>query len=711
MKVLRPKHQLALLLLPPLVAWAGLGCGSVAHAQSTNAAAGGSPAQPAPPPPPPASGDWVDELDPDSPMAPLPDIGVDWPDASAPLPPLPDLPPELTTEDAGQPAAPLVEAPLPAIDTVDSGVRSVNAAAGDDAESAGRERRYRVVVDGLDGTTADQFRERFDALSVLRQGERSPANGAQINRRVAEDRQLVEALMRNAGYYDATITNRVELAGDDALVRFGIAAGPLYRYASVVLNGTDAMEAAERDRLTAIFGIMPGDPVLADQLADAQLRTASTLRETGYPFAEMGEELVRIDHDDRSGRLEQPVRAGRRLRFGAIIANDGGLLGSDHLMRIARFDNGEYYRQSDVEDLRRAIIATGIVGALTITPQENADAQHVDLSVDIRAAPLRTLGGSLGYGTGEGFRAEISWQHRNLFPPEGALLVRGIAGTREQGVGVTFRRNNWQARDRVLTVLAQASNNDLPAFEARVLQFAASVERISTLVYQKRWTWAVRAELLGTDEQAFVARSGDFARRRFGIASLSGQVGYDASDDLLDPRRGYRLSLRVSPEISLQGSVFGYARVQADASGYVPVGGTVLAGRARVGSIIGAQPDRIAPSRRFYAGGGSSVRGYAFQAVGPVAPNGDPIGGTGLIELAAEARVPLFGAFSIVPFVDAGNVGSGDVPRLRDMRFGAGLGVRYATNFGPIRVDIGTPLSRRPGDSRVAVYVSLGQAF
>ena len=136
-----------------------------------------------------------------------------------------------------------------------------------------------------------------------------------------------------------------------------------------------------------------------------------------------------------------------------------------------------------------------------------------------------------------------------------------------------------------------------------------------------------------------------------------------------------------------------------------------LAGRARVGSIVGAPREQIAPSRRFYAGGGASVRGYGFQSIGPRDPDNDPVGGRSLAELSLEARVRTFGAFGIVPFLDAGNIYTGSVPRLSGMRYGTGLGVRYYSSFGPIRVDVGTPINPQRGDSRVAVYVSLGQAF
>jgi len=104
------------------------------------------------------------------------------------------------------------------------------------------------------------------------------------------------------------------------------------------------------------------------------------------------------------------------------------------------------------------------------------------------------------------------------------------------------------------------------------------------------------------------------------------------------------------------------------------------------------------------------VRGFGYQNIGPLDVTGDPVGGRSLAEFSLEARVR-FGNFGVVPFLDAGNVYSSAVPKMTGLRYGAGIGVRYHTNFGPIRVDLGTPINRRKGDARLAVYVSLGQAF
>jgi translocation and assembly module TamA len=139
-----------------------------------------------------------------------------------------------------------------------------------------------------------------------------------------------------------------------------------------------------------------------------------------------------------------------------------------------------------------------------------------------------------------------------------------------------------------------------------------------------------------------------------------------------------------------------------------------MAGRVRLGTILGADRDAIAPSRRFYAGGGGSVRGYGYQRLGPRDADGDPIGGRSLAEFALEARIRLkaFGGdFGVVPFLDGGTLSTKSTPDLGDWQFGTGIGVRYYSSFGPIRVDVGTPLNRREDDSRVAVVVSLGQAF
>ena len=205
-------------------------------------------------------------------------------------------------------------------------------------------------------------------------------------------------------------------------------------------------------------------------------------------------------------------------------------------------------------------------------------------------------------------------------------------------------------------------------------------------------------------------------RQTYFIGAIPLYAQFDTSDNLLNPTKGYRLSAHLSPETSRTNSVQSfYLRGQGDASYYMSAGKTVvLAARVRVASIPGAPLAAIAPSRRLYAGGADSVRGYGYQAIGPRDNLGDPTGGRSLVEASVEARIQtpwLGGALGIVPFVDAGTVGNDPTPSFNQIKIGAGVGVRYLTAFGPVRIDVGVPLNPGPGDGPVGVYVGLGQAF
>jgi len=406
-----------------------------------------------------------------------------------------------------------------------------------------------------------------------------------------------------------------------------------------------------------------------------------------------------------------PVTPEPVARFGAIRVSGSPPFSSRHVGVIARFDPGDRFARSDVDDLRRALVATGLVASVEVRQVPTDGGKTIDLEVALTPAPMRTVAGELGYGTGEGVRVEGSWQHRNFFNPEGALTVRGVLGTQEQLAAATLRRSNFRRRDQVAYAQAVASHVDRDAFAAKSFSLSAGLERQSNFIWQKKWTWSVGGELIATDERDTIKSTGEERRRTFFIGALPTSLNYDGSDSLLDPTRGFRLGGRVSPELSFQGGTFGYTRAQVDASAYQPISDrAVLAGRVRLGTIFGASRGNIAPSRRFYAGGGGSVRGYGYQKLGPRDVEGDPVGGRSLAEFALETRVR-FGQFGVVPFFDGGTLSTGSLPDLRHWQFGTGIGARYYSSFGPIRIDVGTPLNRQKGDSRVAVTVSLGQAF
>jgi translocation and assembly module TamA len=646
---------------------------SAAFALILCSAAAGAQA-PTPPPAPPEQ-----PLDPSAPIEDWPDLGVDWPDMER-------------NQGEAIPDQPGAAAPVA------------------DAAAA---RRYSYRVEGLGEAEAAPLLAQFRASSTLEEYRGNPANAAQIDRRARADAELLGELLRSHGYYDALVTADVaaEVTGGFA-VTLNAEPGPLYHFTIVLTPGLEEAVGADAEALRRSFAVNVSDPVNAETVHNAEAALRLELGRRGYAFAEVGEPEVVVDHETHTATLVLPVETAGARRFGHVLVEGRPLFSVRHIGRIARFREGDPYRADRVEDLRQALVATGIVSSVAIQPVARPGTDLVDLAVALEPAPMRTIAGEAGYGTGEGVRLELSWQHRNLIQPEGAVTFRGVAGTREQSLSAILRRNNFLRRDQVLNLQAGASNVNRPAYDARMATLVGGIERQSNIFWQKTWTWSVGAELTTTDERDVDLATGMTRRRTFFIGAIPAYLGYDGSNDLLDPTSGFRLAARFSPEASLQSGSFFYARLQLDGSFYWPAGERLtIAGRTRLGTIIGASRDRIAPSRRFYAGGGGSVRGYGFQALGPRDPVfDDPIGGRSLTEFALEARFRL-GNFGIVPFVDAGNISTSPLPRLGDLQVGAGIGVRYHTRFGPIRVDVGTPLNPRSGDPRIAVYVSLGQAF
>ena len=650
-------------------------------------------AQSVPPPeqpPPTAEG----ELDPNAPLEELPGLGVEWPqlDVKETAPP-----PTSETAPAGKRAAPAGRAPSLQPMTDEGGTL-----------------RYAVEVDGFPAGIASEMMNAFRKQSTLEAERKNPANAAQIGRRASADADLVTQLLRSQGYYDASVDASTVRNGNRLTIVLTADPGVQYRFAAVELPGLDQAGPGAA-KLRDTFAVKAGDPVIAADVIAAALALTTALGEDGYAQAKFGEQDIEVNHRTHLASLSLPINPGPVARFGAIHVSGRPQFSAHHVAIMARFKRGDQFQRSKIEDLRRALIATTLVSNADIKTVPIEGGQVVDLDVHLDPAPRHTIAGDVGYGTGQGALLEVTWTDRNFLNPEGALTLRGIAGTTEQLAGIELRRSDFVQRDQTLDLQFTGSHQKFDAYEAKTILVGGSVERLSNFIWQKKWTWSYGAQLLATDENGVFSSSGVKDTRTFFIAALPLTLGYDGSNSLLDPTSGFRLSGWISPEYSGHGKSLTYVRSQIDASAYHPVSSrVVIAGRIRFATIVGASTFDLAPSRRLYSGGGGSVRGYGYQQLGPKDSLGDPIGGRGLAEFALEARIrlkQLGGNFGIVPFFDGGSLSTSAVPDFQQWRLAAGVGVRYYSLFGPIRIDVGVPLNRQKGDGPFAVTVSLGQAF
>jgi len=709
---------------------AGVACASISVSQAAFAQTS------APPPPAPPSTQSDEPIVPDSQFeSELPKLD---PEMDRPLEPIetfdvqsgpPAVAPDGTlTPPAATPDDPALTEPLPPISSFDVETPTTPAGEVDDAEEVARI-RYTLVVDGLDSVGLEG---RFRDLSALEDADGDATNGAMVSARAEEDELLAVRILRSEGYYDGTAVSTIEQLPENGQMRVTITAIPGERYAfgAIAVAGP---ETSPPGLAREALPLETGKPIVAIGVEAAEANVRLKLPQQGYPFAEVGLRDILLDPVTHIGDYTLPVQPGPRARFGGFTTEGNLAFGAKHVGVLSRFERGELYDSRKVDDLREAMIATNLFNTVSAEPVRTGEiaedgAEYVNILVRQDKGPSRSIAGSAGYSTGEGFRAEAVWENRNMFPPEGSLRVSAVAGTQEQSLGIAFRKMNAGKRDRTIFLQAEAGRRDLPAFKGYTARIQGTVSRESTPIWQKKWTWAYGAELIATNENETRFPPLSIADAFF-LAGVTGQLGYDASNSLLDPTKGFRLKGFVNPETSLREPTQPYIRNILDGSAYYPVGESfVVAGRARVGSIYGARLAELAPSRRLYAGGGGSVRGFGFQELGPkdeiANPKFDPTdpdekdnptifvptGGRSLVEFALEGRYR-FGNYGVVGFVDAGQVYESQTPSLSDMRFGVGVGGRVYTNFGPLRFDVAMPIGRRQGESKFSVYVSIGQAF
>jgi translocation and assembly module TamA len=627
-------------------------------------------------------------------------------DANAP--PFPPVPGPVENPPPGDPALTEPLPPLSSFEVQPAG--TAQAAQGASAEPPPI--RYTFVVEGMAETGLEG---RFRGLSALGDAEGNAVNGAMVQARAEEDKALAVRLLRSEGYYDAVASAAIEQLPDQPgrlRVTITVAPGGRYTLGAIAIEGADTEPSGMVRRF---LPLETGHPIRAADVESAEANVLLRLPQEGYPFPELGLRDIVLDPESHVGDYTLPLNPGPRSRFAGFTTEGHLAFDAHHVGILSRFRRGDLYDRRKVDDLREAMVATRLfrtVSAEPVLTGETAEdgTQYVNVLVRQDAGPPRSLDASAGYSTGQGLRIEAAWEHRNLFPPEGALRIAAIAGTQEQNLSIRFRRNDWGQRDRVLLLQLDTGRRDYPAFQGYTSRLYGLVSRDSTPIWQKSWTYAYGAELLATNEN----RNGN-ARvslsDAYYIGGLIGQLGHDRSNSLLDPTRGFRLLARINPEASLRNGTDFYIRNLIEGSAYFPFGDSfVLAGRARFGSIFGIARDDIAPSRRLYSGGGGSVRGFGYQELGPRDAKNVPLGGRGLSEFSIEGRYR-FGNYGAVAFVDAGQVTARQYPDFSDMRFGVGVGGRVYTSFGPVRLDVATPLGRRPGEALITVYVSIGQAF
>jgi translocation and assembly module TamA len=568
---------------------------------------------------------------------------------------------------------------------------------------------YRVEITGAEDS---ELADLLDSVSELKTLEdKVPASEEALRRRADRDLGRLADAAHSLGYWDAEFSYDVNTEAEPAKVAVTVKPGPLYHVASVKVLGPDGQPLSipqDEKKLP----LKPGDPARTAPVVATETALLGAFGDSGHPFAKVENRRVEIDRDTQTMEVTYTLDPGRVMRFGPLAVGGLERLDPAYVEGRLRWQRGEVFNASKVEETRRALIETGLFSTVQITPTvdpQNPDDARMTIATTERLH--RTIGAGLAYNTSQGFGARAFWENRNLFGYAENLRLSVEAGQQLDAFRANFRRPDFLAIDQDFLATAEAANDNPVAYRSRRAIATAGIER--------RFDHLVTGGVSFEVEKANVVQLADINPRtgtqRYELAGLPAYLKLDTTDNLLNPTTGYRAQLSSTPAHTFSGSNLTFVTSFISGSTYWTLGSeerAILAGKLALGSLDGAPLSQLPSDQRIYAGGGGSIRPYGYLMAGPLAPNNVPIGGRSSLVLNLEARVKITETIGIVPFVDAGSYYESPVPQLgRTLLYGVGLGLRYYTAFGPLRLDLATPLHKRSGDSPIQLYISLGQAF
>jgi len=564
----------------------------------------------------------------------------------------------------------------------------------------------------------------MDSSMLMSLRESSPVGPFALVARCREDRERFRTALESFGYYEGRIDLRIGDADLDAPglidrlnqapaeppvdIHIQAVTGPLFKIGSIRVEGEIPEAARQAMRLNT------GDPARAAEVLAARDRLLQALLESGHAFAEVSEPDAVLNPRGKTLDLTFKINADSALDIGAISIRGNEQMREAYLQRRLKVRPGETYRPTTLEKAREDFMSMGVFSSVRVKAADEPDAAGtLPVEFSVAEQPRHAVGVSAAYSTDIGGSVSTSWQHRNLLGEAEQLnLTLGVAqlgGNSTTGVGynanIGFRKPDFLALDQTLLTDVGAVKKNLYAYDKRAVM-------ASLLIRQKlsdAWSFSL-------GPSAEIEQITQFTQtRNYTLIGLPGTLNYDTSNSLLDPIEGIRAAASLTPYQPVAGdNTQPFMLMQVSGSTYLDLaesGQSVLALRGLIGSAVGASQFDIPADKRFYAGGSATVRGYKFLSIGPQFPNDRPQGGTAVVAGSVEFRQRFLEDYGAVAFVDIGEVTANGPPFGAPWSTGVGVGARYYTSIGPIRLDVALPLNQHPGSGSFELYIGLGQAF
>jgi translocation and assembly module TamA len=589
-----------------------------------------------------------------------------------------------------------------------------------------------------------------DASSLYSLRKDAPPDGEALARRAQGDFAPVIDALWGAGYYNAAVTISIDGAslaiGSSDIAAFARAAesyrnrsaapvvinvdpGPLFKLRTVRVLDALGVEFSDAELPQRIVGLKPGDPASASEIRAAQTRIIDYFRKQGRPLAKIQSVAPVVDHAQDIMDVSIMVAPGPIAPFGEATIHGPQTFDPAIVRSFLYIHPGDPYSPAAIADARNSIREIPAVGGVRITEGKTLDAYgRLPYQIDVEDRLPYAVGASMKYSTTNGPEGQVYWEDRNVFggaerlrlqadvfyAPPWFIASQSLRHFSSDDIGgrvsASFLKPAlWgTTNDLLIDALAEKVSTSGAGFVGYQAEDADVTTSLRHRFNQNFWVQAGLEAQKGDATDAL----GTVNYRLIGVPV---SANFDTTDSKLDPTRGVRLNASAVGFGTFLGSSLDLVQVKAGGSVYYSLDADsryVLAGRVAAGGMVGPQLDEIPANWRFYAGGGGSVRGYAYNELGPTVFGGAVVGGRSVFDASAEVRVKVTDTIGVVPFFDIGNAFTSNFPTFNEPLFSAvGLGLRYYTSVGPIRLDVAFPLDRHAGSGPVAVYVSIGQSF
>ncbi|WP_245451387.1 autotransporter assembly complex protein TamA [Georhizobium profundi] len=606
------------------------------------------------------------------------------------------------------------------------GIRIFGSSEPAEADVIGDPQSYEVTFDA--GPAEGRVLNAVRGASRLWSDRDEPASGsAGLIGRAKSDYARMVAALYTEGHYGGSVSILVDgreaadlpvdsTLPDPAVVTITVDIGPQFSFGQATI-GNQAPPATERGDEVALpseEGLASGEIARSGAVIRGERLAIEAWRQQGFAKAEIADRTVTANHNSQTVDVSIIVDPSQRAAYGQTRVEGAQRMDAEYIRYMTDLPEGQEYDPDDIERARQRLARLDVFQALTVREaDEIARNGLLPMTVNVQERPLRRLGVGGTYSTVDGLGVETFWLHRNLFGKAERLRldarVGGIGDTLDvqefdYSLGATFTRPGVFTPDTNFVASLLGKREVLDVYT----ETSVAARMGFTHIFSDYLSGEIFAEAKYADFED------DLGERSFTTFGLPAKLTYDTRDNSADATEGYFLEVTAEPFYEFEfGNIAG--RATAEARAYYGIDADdrfVLAGKLKIGSIVGADLFELPPDKLFLSGGGGSTRGYAYRGIGVVNASGEVTGGRSLIEASGEIRTKVTDSIGLVGFADVGYVGAESFPDFsEDLKVGVGIGLRYQTGLGPIRLDAAIPLDPGPDDPDFALYVGIGQAF